>query len=89
VAQAGTLRELCLQEKLKSREQCWDEDKAAWAEAERKTLAINPYLWFGGGSYVSLLFLPVGMVIPPITVYGILFGLTRLSMWIISGFKTS
>jgi len=66
---------------------CSDDRNARLAEAERNTLAKNPYLYVTDGSYAKLLLFPVGMVVPPLVVYGILFGLSRLGLWIINGFR--
>jgi hypothetical protein len=70
-----------------SYQQCWDKQHAMEAEAKRDILDPNPYLRFTGGSYVLLLFLPAAMVIPPAIIYGLLFALVKLVLWIINGFR--
>jgi hypothetical protein len=78
----------CLENRLKSSQQCAFERDTALADAKRDTLDGNPYLWASGGSYATLLLFPVFMVVPPAIIYGLLFGLAKLGLWIINGFKT-
>jgi hypothetical protein len=82
---ASEAYDLCLQAGLGA--PCSDDRNARLAEAERNTLAKNPYLYVTGGSYAKLLLFPVGMLVPPVVVYGILFGLSRLGLWVINGFR--
>jgi hypothetical protein len=79
--------EWCQQARVKSLQQCEDEREAKLAEADRNILAKNPYLRVTDGSYVGLLRFPVGMIVPPVVVYGVLFGLSRFGLWIINGFR--
>ena len=77
----------CTHAGLKSLQQCDNEFAASMAAGKRNT-AANPYLSFTGDSYVRLLLFPVYMIVLPLVVYGVLFGLSKLGMWIINGFES-
>lgn len=87
-SRAYTSFDLCRDIPGGSHEYCVKTREAALAEAKRDTLDKNPYLWASGGFNASLLLFPVFMVVPPAIIYGLLFGLAKLGLWIIDGFKT-
>ena len=78
----------CRDNHLKSIQQCDVERDTALAEAKHNTLDKNPYLWASGGFNAWLVLLPVFMVVPPAIVYGFLFALVKLALWLIKGFRS-